>query len=117
MELSALLNKMFIFIVLMVIGYVLARRGLFGPAFTKTASSLVLNVFMVGTILSSMISTGAEQDLRDNGFCDVKGNPWEAFEKLMKGEVQLPKVSYSKILPTYKTIWRTISKQEKEVLE
>lgn len=58
-----------------------------------------------------------EQDLRDNGFCDVKGNPWEAFEKLMKGEVQLPKVSYSKILPTYKTIWRTISKQEKEVLE
>ena len=65
MELSALLNKMFIFIVLMVIGYVLARRGLFGPAFTKTASSLVLNVFMVGTILSSMISTGAEQDLRD----------------------------------------------------
>ncbi len=33
MELSALLNKMFIFIVLMVIGYVLARRGLFGPAF------------------------------------------------------------------------------------
>lgn len=65
MELSALLNKMVIFIVLMVIGYVLARRGLFGPAFTKTASSLVLNVFMVGTILSSMISTGAEQDLRD----------------------------------------------------
>lgn len=65
MELSALLNKMVIFIALMVIGYVLARRGLFGPAFTKTASSLVLNVFMVGTILSSMISTGAEHDLGD----------------------------------------------------
>ena len=65
MEFAALLNKMLIFIVLMVIGYVLARRGLFGPDFTKTASSLVLNVFMVGTILSSMISTGAEHDIRD----------------------------------------------------
>ena len=65
MELAALLNKMIIFIALMVIGYVLARRGLFGPDFTKTASSLVLNVFMVGTILSSMISTGAEHDIRD----------------------------------------------------
>lgn len=65
MELTALLNKMIIFIALMVIGYVLARRGLFGPDFTKTASSLVLNVFMVGTILSSMISTGAEHDIRD----------------------------------------------------
>ena len=65
MEFDALLNKMVIFIVLMVIGYVLSRRGMFGPAFTKTASSLVLNVFMVGTILSSMISTGAEHELRD----------------------------------------------------
>ena len=65
MEFAALLNKMLIFIVLMVIGYVLARRGLFGPDFTKTASRLVLNVFMVGTILSSMISTGAEHDIRD----------------------------------------------------
>ena len=65
MEFTALLNKMIIFIALMVIGYVLSRRGLFGPAFTRTASSLVLNVFMVGTILSSMISTGAEHDIRD----------------------------------------------------
>ena len=41
----------------------MARRGAIGPAFTRTASSLVLNVFMVGTILNSMISTGAERDL------------------------------------------------------
>ena len=65
MEISALLNKMVIFIALMVIGYVLSRRGVLGPDFTRTASSLVLNVFMVGTILSSMISTGAERDLQD----------------------------------------------------
>ena len=65
MEFSALLNKMLIFIALMVIGYVLSRRGIFGESFTRTASSLVVNVFMVGTILSSMISTGAEHDLQD----------------------------------------------------
>ena len=63
MELSTLLSKMLVFVVLMLIGYLLARRGVIGPAFTRTASSLVLNVFMVGTILNSIISTGAERDL------------------------------------------------------
>lgn len=63
MELSVLLNKMLIFVVIMLIGYCLARRKVFGPEFTRTASSLVLNVFMVGTIISSIISTGAERDL------------------------------------------------------
>lgn len=63
MEFSTLLGKMIVFIALMLIGYLLARRGVIGPAFTRTASSLVLNVFMVGTILNSIISTGAERDL------------------------------------------------------
>ena len=63
MELSTLLGKMLVFAFLMLIGYLMARRGVIGPAFTRTASSLVLNVFMVGTILNSMISTGAERDL------------------------------------------------------
>ena len=63
MELSTLLGKMLVFAVLMLIGYLMASRGVIGPAFTRTASSLVLNVFMVGTILNSMISTGAERDL------------------------------------------------------
>ncbi len=57
MEFQALLNKMVVVVVLMVIGYYLARKGIAGKEFTKTASSLVLNVFMVGTILSSMLST------------------------------------------------------------
>lgn len=65
MEFTALMNKMLIFIVLMVIGYGLAKRGICSRDFTKTASWLVLNVFMVGTILSSMITTGAERDLSD----------------------------------------------------
>ena len=57
MEFQALLNKMVVFVVLMVIGYYLARKGIAGKEFTRTASNLVLNVFMVGTILSSMLST------------------------------------------------------------
>ena len=65
MEFSVLMNKMVIFIVLMLIGYLLARRGMFSPDFTRSASQLVLNVFMVGTILSSMVTTGAERDLSD----------------------------------------------------
>ena len=63
MEFSALLGKMIVFVALMLIGYLLARRGVIGPEFTRTASNLVLNVFMVGTILNSIISTGAERDL------------------------------------------------------
>ena len=63
MELSTLLGKMLVFAVLMLIGYLMARRGVIGPALTRTASSLVLDVFMVGTILKSMISTGAARDL------------------------------------------------------
>ncbi len=65
MEFSALLSKMLIFISLMVIGYCLARYGVCGPGFTKTASWIVMNVFMIGTILSSMISTGMESDVSD----------------------------------------------------
>ena len=67
MEINVLLKKMVIFVALMLIGYFLARRGIIGPEFTRTASRLVLDVFMVGTILSSMISTGAERDLSDLG--------------------------------------------------
>lgn len=63
MEFSALMNKMAIFVVLMLIGYFLSRNGTLDSGFTRSASKLVLNVFMVGTILSSMISTGAERDL------------------------------------------------------
>jgi len=65
LEFTALINKMLIFVALMIIGYGLAKHGICGPDFTKTASWVVLNVFMVGTILSSMITTGAERDLAD----------------------------------------------------
>lgn len=60
MEISALINKMVLFVVFMVIGYVLARSGRAGKDFTKAASSLVLNVFMCATIINSVVSSEAE---------------------------------------------------------
>ena len=60
MELSVLLNKMFVFVVLMVIGYVLARRGALDKSFTKAASNLTLNVFMVATILNSVLNVDTQ---------------------------------------------------------
>lgn len=47
---------MFVFVVLMVIGYVLARRGVLDRSFTKAASNLTLNVFMAATIVNSVLN-------------------------------------------------------------
>lgn len=57
MDMSALLTKMVIFVVLMVIGYVGARAKLLNAEFTKAASKLTMNVFMTATILNSVIAT------------------------------------------------------------
>lgn len=56
MDMSALLTKMVIFVVLMVIGYVGARAKLLNAEFTKAASKLTMNVFMTATILNSVIA-------------------------------------------------------------
>lgn len=56
MELSALLNKMFVFVALMLIGYFLARRGVIGQSFVSVGSRLAVDVFLVGTILGAMLS-------------------------------------------------------------
>ena len=56
MDFSILINKMIVFVVLMVIGYVLAKRGTLSPAFTRTASWLTINVFMCATIVNSGLS-------------------------------------------------------------
>ena len=56
---SGLLTKMVIFVVLMVIGYVFARKDASGGGFTKAASSLVINVFMSATIINSVLSAGS----------------------------------------------------------
>lgn len=56
-----LITKMLIFVVLMVIGYGFGRRDGTGSGFAKAMSSLVINVFMCATILSSVLT--ADMDL------------------------------------------------------
>ena len=56
MQMSILLEKMFLFLVLMMTGYFMARRGTLDAKFTRTASALTFNVFMVGSILGAAIS-------------------------------------------------------------
>ncbi|MBR1457144.1 MAG: AEC family transporter [Oscillospiraceae bacterium] len=65
MEFAALINKMVIFVVLMVIGYVCARRGFTDAAFTQITSKLVINVFMSATILKSVLDTESSMVLSD----------------------------------------------------
>lgn len=52
-EMSVLLEKMLIFLVLMVIGYALAKRGMLDKNSTRAISSLTINVFMCATIIGS----------------------------------------------------------------
>ncbi len=67
MDYSALLNKMLIFLVLMVIGYVMARRGKIDRGGVKVISSLTLNVFLTASILNSVISVQNEMSWSDLG--------------------------------------------------
>lgn len=52
----SLLTKIAIFLVLMVTGYVFAKRSAAGPEFTRALSSLVINVFMCATIINSVLT-------------------------------------------------------------
>ena len=60
-----LIQKLLLFIVLMLVGYIGSRRGMLGPDFARSASKLTLNVFMSATILYSVVNhpttlTGAD---------------------------------------------------------
>lgn len=57
MEVSALIPKMVIFVVLMVIGYLCAKTNFAGREFTRDASKMVINVFMTATIINSVLVT------------------------------------------------------------
>lgn len=67
MDFTALLNKMLVFLVLMVIGYVLARRGKMDKGSIKAASSLTLNVFLTGSILNSTLGAGVDLSWNELG--------------------------------------------------
>ena len=57
MDFSALFIKMVIFAVLLVVGYVAARKGFLSREFAKSASWLLVNVFMVGSIINSVLGS------------------------------------------------------------
>lgn len=55
MNFSALLSKMVLFIVLLLIGYFASRKGFLSRDFSKSASWLLLNVFLVASIVNSVL--------------------------------------------------------------
>jgi predicted permease len=57
-----LLQKMLVFLVLMLVGYIGARRGMLGQDFARSASKLTLNVFMSATILYSVVNNPPVMD-------------------------------------------------------
>lgn len=60
MDFTALLNKMIVFLVLMVIGYALTRSGKLDRSSIKAMSSLTLNVFLTGSILNSTLGVNVD---------------------------------------------------------
>ena len=58
MELSALFETSFVIVALMLVGFLGVRRGVLTKAFSRTASFLIVNVFIVGTIFQSVCSGG-----------------------------------------------------------
>ena len=56
MELSSLFETSFVIVALMLVGFLGVRRGVLTRAFSRTASFLIVNVFIVGTIFQSVCS-------------------------------------------------------------
>lgn len=57
---SGLLSTLFIFVTLMVMGYILVRKGLLSKNFSKDASSLAFNVLICATVINSVVSDPPE---------------------------------------------------------
>ncbi len=64
---TVLFNKMLLFLVLMALGYVGARRKLLTPEFTKGLSWLTMNVLLSATILNAAFSGSDELSLGEIG--------------------------------------------------
>ena len=60
-SLTVLLVKLVIFVVLLAVGYVGARQGTLNSGFTKGASSLLVNIFLTSSILSSVLGEDRPQ--------------------------------------------------------
>lgn len=60
MDYTQLINTMIVFIAMMTIGYVGARKKVLTPEFSQAASKLVLNVFLTASVLNSVIGDQPE---------------------------------------------------------
>lgn len=63
-----LFEKMGLLVILLAMGYLCARLKLVGPEFNKGLSKLVLNFFLVGLILSSVINKELDMSGRETAF-------------------------------------------------
>ncbi len=57
-----------------------------------------------------------EQDIRNLGICKPKDNPWNYFESLLAGELDMGVTAYSSILKEYKNIWENTGQKQKDLL-
>ena len=65
---TVLIEKMALLVILLALGYLCARLKLVGPEFNKGLSKLVINVFLAGMILSSVINKKLEMTGGDVAF-------------------------------------------------
>lgn len=63
-----LFEKMALLVILLAMGYLCARLKLVGPEFNKGLSKLVINFFLVGLILSSVINKELDMSGRETAF-------------------------------------------------
>ena len=49
-------EKMALLVIILALGYICAKTKLVGPEFNKGLSNMVMNVFLAGMILSSVIN-------------------------------------------------------------
>ena len=56
---GAILQKMAVMVILMLVGFLCTRLGITGPEFNKRANPVVINVFLLATILNAVI--GAQE--------------------------------------------------------
>ncbi len=57
MAVGPVLSKMIVLVLLMLIGYFCSKLGITGPEFNRRANPVVINVFLVGTILNAVLSS------------------------------------------------------------
>lgn len=75
------------------------------PSFAECLSAIGINYAYI-----------IEQDLRREGHCGVKDNPWIAFSNLVEGKIRISDAVYQSELPHYKATWQNISEEGKTLL-